>query len=225
MRIRSLGAFVVLVGLTAMRPAPAAAQASFLVSSELDAGQADEEGVSLARVAEAEVRWGLRIGIALDGLVAPDSDVDRAAAIAAGAVGTADGLVGARYRWGGDSPAVGFDCSGFVQYVFRQHGIDLPRVSRDQAHAGRPLPTSLEGLAPGDLLFFAQRGPSVDHVAIYAGDGRIVHASRSGYGVRSDDLSGDRGRWYAQHLVAVRRVIEDAADDAPEPLRAASVGQ
>ena len=125
------------------------------------------------------------------------------------AIETADQYVGSRYRWGGASPSEGFDCSGFVQYVFRQHGIQLPRVSRDQARAGRAQPISLDGLAPGDLLFFAQGGPTVDHVAIYAGDGRIVHASRSGYGVRYDELTGDRGRWYARHLVAVRRVIDD----------------
>jgi cell wall-associated NlpC family hydrolase len=127
--------------------------------------------------------------------------------IADRAIRTADGFLGTRYRWGGDSPSEGFDCSGFVQYVFRQHGITLPRVSRDQARAGRALETSVNGLARGDLLFFAQGGPTVDHVAIYAGDGRIIHASSSGRGVRYDQLTGDRGRWYVQHLVAVRRVI------------------
>jgi hypothetical protein len=96
-----------------------------------------------------------------------------------------------------------------VRYVFGRQGIALPRISRDQARAGRAMPTSLDGLEPGDLLFFAQRSATVDHVAIYAGDGRIVHASRSGYGVRYDELTGDRGRWYAQRLVAVRRVIDD----------------
>ena len=137
--------------------------------------------------------------------------VDAAALIAASALRTADQHVGTRYRWGGGSPTEGFDCSGFVRFVFGQHGIELPRISRDQARAGRAMPTSLDGLAPGDLLFFAQRSATVDHVAIYAGDGRIVHASRSGYGVRYDELTGDRGRWYAERLVAVRRVIDGDA--------------
>jgi cell wall-associated NlpC family hydrolase len=149
--------------------------------------------------------------VATDATSAPASAEDAAALLAASAIRTADQYVGTRYRWGGGSPADGFDCSGFVRYVFGQHGITLPRISRDQARAGRAMPTSLDGLAPGDLLFFAQRSATVDHVAIYAGEGRIVHASRSGYGVRYDELTGDRGRWYAQHLVAVRRVIDDAA--------------
>ena len=159
------------------------------------------------------------VGVPVPAEERPES---RAEVIAARAIETAGQYVGTRYRWGGSSPSEGFDCSGFVQYVFRQHGIQLPRVSRDQARAGRALPTSLDGLLAGDLLFFAQRGSTVDHVAIYAGDGRIVHASRSGYGVRYDELTGDRGRWYAQRLVAVRRVIDDETLVAAETRSAAA---
>lgn len=132
-----------------------------------------------------------------------------AAEVADGAIRTAERYIGTPYRWGGESPSEGFDCSGFVQYVFAEHGIFLPRVSRDQARAGQALPTTLQRIARGDLLFFAQNGRTVDHVAIYAGDGRIVHSSSSGSGVRYDDLAGNRGRWYVDHLVAVRRVIVD----------------
>ncbi|HEX6589426.1 MAG TPA: C40 family peptidase [Longimicrobiales bacterium] len=141
-------------------------------------------------------------------------------------VDVAVSLVGTRYRWGGVSPSQGFDCSGFVRYVYAQQGIDLPRVSRAQARAGRRRPARLDELQPGDLLFFAQRGAGVDHVAIYAGDGRIVHASRRGYGVRYDDLSGASGRWYAERLVAVRRILEDAPAPATvDPAPAVPLGE
>lgn len=139
-----------------------------------------------------------------------------AALIAEQMVETAARYVGTRYRWGGDAPGEGFDCSGFVRYVYAQQGIELPRVSRAQARAGRALPARLDDLQPGDLLFFAQRGAGIDHVALYAGDNRIVHASRRGYGVRYDELTGEGGRWYAQHLVAVRRVIDDIVIPSPD---------
>ena len=155
-----------------------------------------------------------------------------AAEIADNAIGLAERYVGTPYVWGGESPD-GFDCSGFVQYVYRRQGIELPRVSRDQARAGRSLPTSLDGIARGDLLFFAGDGRTVSHVAIYAGDGRILHSSSAGRGVRYDDLRASRGGWYVNHLVGVRRVIDDgytwsdsyaeAAPSASMPARSMSL--
>lgn len=138
-----------------------------------------------------------------------------AAAIARGTLDTADRYVGVRYVWGGSSPAEGFDCSGFVQYVFGRNGVRLPRVSRDQARAGRPLPASVAALQPGDLMFYAGADGVVNHVAIYAGDNRIIHSSASGRGVRYDDLGTRRGRYYATRMVAARRVIPDATPFAP----------
>jgi cell wall-associated NlpC family hydrolase len=132
-----------------------------------------------------------------------------AAAIAHNALSAADRYVGIRYVWGGNTPSEGFDCSGFVRYIFAQQGIQLPRVSRDQAGAGQWLPPRLDALAPGDLMFYAGRDGVIDHVAIYAGDGRIIHASATGRGVRYDDLSSSRGHYYATRMVAARRVIPD----------------
>ncbi|HEX6049121.1 MAG TPA: C40 family peptidase [Gemmatimonadaceae bacterium] len=120
---------------------------------------------------------------------------------------TGDTYVGTRYTYGGESPQAGFDCSGFVQYVFRRHGLTLPRTSRQQSTAGRSISSKLAHVRAGDLLFFSQRGDVVDHVAIYAGDNRILHSSSSGDGVRYDDLGSARGRWFVDRLVAARRVL------------------
>jgi hypothetical protein len=114
--------------------------------------------------------------------------------------------VGVPYRWGGTSPTTGFDCSGYVQYVYRREGVRLPRTSRQQAAAGTRRPTRWDAARPGDLVLFANPGEAVSHVAFYAGGGRILHASSSGGGVRYDDLATRRGRWYRERLVAVRRV-------------------
>ena len=210
---RPLGSLVVLLaGLStiALRPAPSAAQASFAAATQADARTSVTADVRIARAETRGSFSGFQIGVQV-GLATPtDGELP-----AAGAVRTAGRYVGTRYRWGGGSPADGFDCSGFVRFVFAQHGIEMPRISREQARMGRAMPTTLEGLAPGDLLFFAQRSSAIDHVAIYAGDGRIVHASRSGHGVRYDELTGDRGRWYAQRLVAVRRVLDGSLPSAP----------
>jgi cell wall-associated NlpC family hydrolase len=84
--------------------------------------------------------------------------------------------LGVPYRWGGTDPATGLDCSGFVQQVFEDLGIELPRVSRDQARVGTPV-ASLADARPGDLIAF---GEPVDHIAIYAGNGQIIHAPRTG---------------------------------------------
>ena len=130
-----------------------------------------------------------------------------ATASAARVLATGDRYRGKRYVYGGAKPAVGFDCSGFVQYVFGRHGVNLPRTSRQQAAAGRALPKAATALRPGDLMFFSSKGRGVDHVAIYAGDNRIIHSSAGAGGVVYDDLSTPRGKWYLARHVASRRVL------------------
>jgi peptidoglycan DL-endopeptidase CwlO len=126
---------------------------------------------------------------------------------AAAVLATGERYVGTRYTYGGETPGAGFDCSGFVQYVFARHGIELPRVSRDQGGAGRRIPGGTAALRPGDLMFFSSTGGRIDHVAIYAGDGRILHSSRGNGGVAYDELSSSRGQWFMDHHVASRRVL------------------
>jgi cell wall-associated NlpC family hydrolase len=129
-------------------------------------------------------------------------------AAAARVLNTADDYLGVPYRYGGTSPS-GFDCSGFVQYVFARNGVNLPRTSRQQAQVGQSLTPDWRAVAAGDLVMFADNGP-ISHVAIYAGNNRIIHSSSSGGGVRYDDLSTQRGGWFVDHMVAARRVTPDA---------------
>jgi cell wall-associated NlpC family hydrolase len=118
---------------------------------------------------------------------------------------TADDYLGVRYTWGGNTPKQGFDCSGFTKYIFAKYGIGLPRTSREQAHAGRAVPADFGDLRPGDLMFFAEPGEAISHVAIYAGDGRIIHSSSSVGGVGYTDLNTG-GDWFVAYFVAARRV-------------------
>ena len=91
------------------------------------------------------------------------------------AVDVAQQFLGVPYVWGGESPA-GFDCSGLVQYVYGQLGVDLPRTAAEQARVGQPV-ASLADARPGDLLAFHD---PVDHIGIYAGNGLMVVAPKTG---------------------------------------------
>lgn len=112
------------------------------------------------------------------------------------------GLVGVPYRWGGNTPASGFDCSGLVNFVFREMGqLSLPRTARDIA--ALPVPKVRNNrLAPADILFFGNH--SVNHVGIYVGQGRFVHAPNTGGTVRLDELNG---YYWREHYLGARRVL------------------
>jgi cell wall-associated NlpC family hydrolase len=145
------------------------------------------------------------------------SDEESAARRAARVLDLAESYLDTPYRRGGTTPTGGFDAAGFVQYVYAQQGIRLPGTSRRIAEVGTEVSTRIGALRPGDLLFFANEGSSVDHVAIYAGHERIVHSSASGGGVRYDILGeGERGQWFADHLVTARRLLRD---DSGRPMR------
>lgn len=113
---------------------------------------------------------------------------------------TALALVGAAYRPGGDTPEGGFDCSGFARHVCLAQGVRLPRQTRDQAVAGRPV--APDGLSPGDLVLFSVHARGVSHVGIWVGDGRFVHAPKPGQSVRVERL--DDPYWSARFAGARR---------------------
>lgn len=109
-------------------------------------------------------------------------------------------MVGRPYRAGGATPSGGFDCSGLVQFGFRQAGVAVPRSTEGQRRASSPVQTA--NLQRGDLLFFDQEGKKSSHVGIYLGDGKFVHAPSSGKKVRTDRLDAP---YWKKHLSQIRR--------------------
>ena len=109
-------------------------------------------------------------------------------------------FLGLPYLWAGTS-GYGFDCSGLTFAVYRQFGITLPRDAADQAGAGTPVPRT--GLEPGDLVFFAFGGP-IDHVGIYAGNGKMIDAPKTGGAV---ELVNMWGTPLSTHLVSAARYL------------------
>ena len=113
------------------------------------------------------------------------------------------GLVGTPYRYGGNTPESGFDCSGLVTYVYRDMlDLRLPRTSRELAQVQGPK-IETRRLAPADLVFFGSKG-NVTHVGIYVGEGRFVHAPSTGGPVRLDHLDGP---YWRDHYSGAKRVL------------------
>ena len=116
---------------------------------------------------------------------------------------TAKSHLGKTYKWGANGPYT-FDCSGFTKSVFNQHGIKIPRVSRDQAKVGQIIPWNY--LKKGDLIFFdSKKSSRVSHVGIYLGEGKFIHASSSKHRVVISNLESN---YYTKHFKWGRRVAE-----------------
>jgi len=109
-------------------------------------------------------------------------------------------VLGTPYHFGG-ADAAGFDCSGLALYVHERVGLAIPRTAAQQQRAAHPVP--LGQLAPGDLVFFRIGSHGIDHVGVYAGGGRFIHAPRVGRAVRYGDLRG--GGFYARRVVSAGR--------------------
>ncbi|MGA0734518.1 MAG: C40 family peptidase [Steroidobacteraceae bacterium] len=156
-------------------------------------------------------KFGLAIAASLCAMLAvPVRAEDTASALdqtvseimSRGVVDRALTYIGVPYRLGGNDPAMGFDCSGFVTYVYRNTlGMALPRTARQLATVG--VGVTREELQPGDLVFFNTRGSPNSHVGIYLGDSKFVHAPRTRTLVRIDSLDDPA---YARRYDGARRV-------------------
>ena len=122
------------------------------------------------------------------------------------AVEHARGQIGTRYTYGGSTPKSGFDCSGLTSWAWGQAGVTIPRTSSGQFDWTDRV--SRSQLQPGDLVFYSSSGPGgrVSHVALYAGDGTIIHARNSSMPVREDRLDS----YWTSNLVGYGRIPASA---------------
>jgi cell wall-associated NlpC family hydrolase len=122
-------------------------------------------------------------GLSPDGIVGP---LTQRALTTSALIKEAESHIGLPYVWGGTSPVIGFDCSGFMQYIFGQQGITLDRVSADQAKNGNEV--SYSNIQPGDLMFFSMnQSGTVDHVGMYIGNGIMIGSESAG--IRKVDIT------------------------------------
>jgi cell wall-associated NlpC family hydrolase len=148
--------------------------------------------INPARTTSTSSNWASAASAAgLTGTSGTDSEWGSSAGTAseAAVVAEAQKYIGVPYVWGGTDPSKGLDCSGFTQLVFGNLGIDLPRVSSQQATAGRAV-ASLADARPGDLVFFdySSGRAGIDHVGIYIGNGRMIAAPQPGESVKVQDV-------------------------------------
>lgn len=192
--------------------------------------------VVLARPVAAEPQQSPVLdGLRALGLPAPDLHTPRSVTIDLNSVGlpsfdlpgldvtdlldNAMSFIGVPYRFGGSSPTTGFDCSGFVKYVFNKtFDLTLPRTAREMARTG--MSVARGELQPGDLVFFNTRGSVNSHVGIYIGDSKFVHAPNHRSRVRVNDLGE---AYYSQRFNGARRIaqVEGASQPAKPPFKGA----
>jgi hypothetical protein len=119
-------------------------------------------------------------------------------------------LMGIAYKWGGNTPDTGMDCSGFVRYVFKKSlGINLPRTAAEMAKVGKRV--NINELQPGDLIFFKTMGGSrISHIGMYLGNNKFIQSPRTGENIQITDLSG----YWIKHYVGAKRVVQENSDDS-----------
>ncbi len=117
-------------------------------------------------------------------------------------VATARTQIGKPYKYGGASPRTGFDCSGLIVWSFKQHGVAVPRLAKDQAKYGRAVKRSQ--LKPGDIVVFRISGRAGYHTGIYSGNGKFVHSPSSGKRIREESMSAV---YWKRRYVSARRIL------------------
>ncbi len=166
----------------APRPAPRRPSTPGTRQGSTDRGSPDTDDGGMAGGSEASADLGLRVVV------------------------TALDAMGLPYRWGG-SDENGYDCSGLIQYSYGEHGILLPRRSRDQARTGQLVDPDVRALRPGDILGFSIGGGGVSHVGLYVGDGDFIHSTSSGVKLSSLTASDPDSRWWQQRWITARRIL------------------
>ncbi|BFH14450.1 C40 family peptidase [Paenibacillus melissococcoides] len=171
------------------------------------------------RIVKTVMGISLSFFIALSGtaMAAPQQAQAASASASAAAddiIATGKAFLGVPYHFGAESGRTDrFDCSSFTQYVFKKHGIELPRSSREQATAG--VKVSKNELQPGDLVFSdTNRDGKINHVSIYMGEDKILHTYKVGVGVTISDFSGSA---WDKTFVTARRVISASKSEASAP--------
>lgn len=158
-----------------------------------DASKADEYRVQLAHAKGA----GTRPDVKKLPVEAPKKEVTLLDRV----VWNAKKQQGKMYRWGGESPKTGFDCSGLTQFAFKQGAdVNLPRTAAQQYKASQKIPR--DQASKGDLVFFNTSGKRISHVGIYLGDDKFVHAPRTGRAITTDKLQG----YWAKRLIGFGRI-------------------
>lgn len=178
---------------------PVVQQMDGWVQIELDGGDEDENNDNAyisTRDNNVEVRYALTEAIKFSPL---EEIANQQASRRTQIVNFALKYVGNPYVWGGTSLTRGADCSGFVQAVLRNYGVSLPRTSREQAKVGRAINSS--EMRPGDLIFYANSSGTINHVAMYIGNGQIVHAASRKSGIKIST-------WNYRSPARIRNVID-----------------
>jgi len=168
-----------------------------------------------ARIAQIEARFGAgaaqtRVGSAssngfASALSAAQSDLSTSTVSGASVAAQSLKYLGVPYKYGGTDPATGLDCSALVQQVYKDLGVDVPRVASDQARAGTAVP-NLAAATPGDLIAF---GDPADHIGIYLGNNKMIEAPQTGDVVKIIDVP--------TNFSAIRRIVGGAGTSAAAP--------